>query len=756
MIHVHQLDGCAPTPLGHYLKALGILRLVAEQTDSEARGWWDGDRFRLGSRLISAELREFFLQKYSPTPMLAPWNGASGFFKTWDKKKKALRNSKNHEALDKIRRSKEPRWSAFRDAWTQATNLLNRVTKLQDVSELTDKERGNLLIIPSETGSPLSVADKDQDKIRIQTEMQRALNKLLFYRSAIIDVGENEPAYPSIWGSGGNDGAFDFTARYMENLMFVLDPGNVQSDDLLRSALSGSHVTGLLKGTDGKVGQFIPGGAGGANSVNGTGTQQDTLLNPWDFVLLLEGAVCFTSHVSRQSGSNFSRFASPFTVNACGAAYPSASADDEGARGEQWMPLWSRPLTYRELRQLLAEGRAQIGAKAVREPLDLARAVKRLGVARGIRSFQRYGYIERNGQSNLAVPLGRFNVTDRSSEHLACLDDLDFWLRHLRREAHDRNAPARLIQVEKRLVNTLFTVTEHPQNPYYWQGILSRLTEAEGIMRQGTGHDAQPVPLLRPEWVAASSNGTSEFHLALAFALQARKHGQSGIPVNPIRRHWLPLDHKQQRFATSGNGLDIQPEVVMHGRRGLDDAIALVQRRLVEASQRGERHLPLQAASHASASISDLAALLTGEVDLDHTLTLARAFMALNRKAWKSWAQKCALERPRVSDWPDDAWLAIRLCTLPWPLEMRQSGFKLNIGTDPALIRRLAAGDAASAFRLASRHLKAAGVGCTIRSGAAPPDTARLWAAALAFPITKTTARNFLSRLDPSKSDHDH
>ena len=48
MIHVHELDGCAPTPLAHYLKALGILRLVAEQADEHARGWWEGNHFRLG------------------------------------------------------------------------------------------------------------------------------------------------------------------------------------------------------------------------------------------------------------------------------------------------------------------------------------------------------------------------------------------------------------------------------------------------------------------------------------------------------------------------------------------------------------------------------------------------------------------------------------------------------------------------------------------------------------------------------------
>ena len=61
MIHVHTLDGCAPAPLAHYLKALGILRLLAEQVDSDARGWWEGDHFRLAMRLDRGELERFFL-----------------------------------------------------------------------------------------------------------------------------------------------------------------------------------------------------------------------------------------------------------------------------------------------------------------------------------------------------------------------------------------------------------------------------------------------------------------------------------------------------------------------------------------------------------------------------------------------------------------------------------------------------------------------------------------------------------------------
>ena len=752
MIHVHRLDGCAPTPLAHYLKALGVLRLVSEQADHEARAWWEEDRFRLATGLGQDELLQFFLAQYSPTPMLAPWNGASGFFKTWDKNNKRFRNSRNFDTVQQIRQTTDPRWAPFRAALVEATNAIDDVTSPTNVAKLTDNERGKLLLIPNDGGSVTQAAHKDRDKLRIQATMQRVLSREPFYRSAIIDVGD-KCAYPSIWGSGGNDGAMDFSARYMQNLLLVIDTDRHRSGELLLSALAGNNVKSLLKGSAGKVGQFLPGGAGGANSIQGYGDQNDTLLNPWDFVLMLEGAVCLTSHVSRQSGSGSSAAAAPFAVRAHGVAYSSSSVDDESARGEQWMPLWSRPSTQAELRRLLAEGRAQLGARSVREPLDLARAVQRLGTARGIRAFQRYGYIERNGQSNLAVPLGRFEVAERPSGHLACLDDLDSWLRRLRREARNPNAPKHLGATEKRLADALFAVSARSDDKGLWQGVLLRLADVEQTMAQGSGFGAGPVPPLRPEWATASDDGTAEFRLARAFALQARGfRGIDRTPVDPIRRHWLPLD--EGRFATTGTGsaakLDNPPAVVAHGQRGVADAIALVERRLVEGAQRGERHLPLRAAPGAAAGMADIAQLVAGNVDLDRTLALSRALMAMNRAARADDSIRIEAPPEEDMDWPDDAWLAIRLCALPWPLPT-PNGFELDMGTDPTLVRLLAAGNGGAAFELAARRLGAAGVRCTVRVAAASPDTTRLWAAALAFPITQSTARRLLRRLDPNQ-----
>lgn len=223
------------------------------------------------------------------------------------------------------------------------------------------------------------------------------------------------------------------------------------------------------------------------------------------------------------------------------------------------------------------------------------------------------------------------------------------------------------------------------------------------------------------------------------------------MPFDPIRRHWLPLDkNKPWKFAISGTGsqtrLLVGPEVVMRGRRGIDDAIALVERRLIETSQCGERRLPLQAVMRAAAHPADLAALVSGTVDMNRTLALGRALMALDRELWPQ--QFIEVSRPGKGEWPDDAWLVIRLAFLPWPLKTRQGG-EIRIGTDPAIFRRLANGDASTAVELALRRLRAGSIRTTVRVATVSTETARLWAAALAFPITQKTALAFLRRLDP-------
>ena len=67
-----------------YLKALGVLRLVSEQADPDARGCWRDGVFALETKLDRKGLVKFFLDEYSPTPLLAPWNAGSGFYMKLD------------------------------------------------------------------------------------------------------------------------------------------------------------------------------------------------------------------------------------------------------------------------------------------------------------------------------------------------------------------------------------------------------------------------------------------------------------------------------------------------------------------------------------------------------------------------------------------------------------------------------------------------------------------------------------------------
>jgi CRISPR-associated protein Csx17 len=279
---------------------------------------------------------------------------------------------------------------------------------------------------------------------------------------------------------------------------------------------------------------------------------------------------------------------------------------------------------------------------------------------------------------------------------------------------------------------------------------LLRLADVEAVQITGSGIMAGPIPRLRPAWVNAADDNSPELRLALALALQASEFSQDGRPQRDagVRRHWLSLDGT--RFATTGGvgqqRLAPQVDRVMQGRRGIDDAIALVDRRIIEASQSGVRCLPLKGARKAFARPSDLAKVLAGEVDLDRTLALARSLMAIDRSQWAR--QPAPPAAPSGREMPDDGWMAIRLALSSRPLSAENS-----VGADPAIFRRLESGDVAGAVKLALRRLRAAGIHAAISVAHASPDGARQWAAALAFPIAPKTADAFAQRLAPNSSE---
>ena len=54
--------------------------MAGEAADLHARGWWENECFHIQTTLSREALLRFFLHDYAPSPIIAPWNGGSGFY----------------------------------------------------------------------------------------------------------------------------------------------------------------------------------------------------------------------------------------------------------------------------------------------------------------------------------------------------------------------------------------------------------------------------------------------------------------------------------------------------------------------------------------------------------------------------------------------------------------------------------------------------------------------------------------------------
>jgi len=738
-IHLHRLLGCSPTPLAHYLKAIGILRIVAQQKDTDVRGFWRDDHFHLLTELDRSALEHFFLDTYAPSPFVSPWNKGSGFYAEQDK------------GLSPIEGSKAPRLRAFREAISAAREPLDaianadaRVREIKErtkLSRLTKQQRESLRRDP-EYKRELADAERQFKKLKAELFAPLSLKWRGPHRewmdAAMVLSSAGEPSWPALLGTGGNDGRLDFTNNAMQRLADLFDASSGTASpnalSLLGTALWRVPSAGVL---DGPVGQFLPGCAGGANGT--TGPEAGSRVNPWDFVLMLEGAIAFRGRATKRLGAaEVGRAAVPFAVTAQSVGHATRGREKD-ARGEQWMPLWDLPATWTEVSVLFGEARAQLGRSSARRPLDFARAVGRLGVARGLTGFVRYGYLERNGQSNLAVPLGRIEVAAHARARL--IDELGEWLDRLQVEAND--GPARLAAVVGMLSDSVFDVLTREAEPSRWQSLLLALDSVQCVQASGSGFNVGPCPTLSPAWLEAAADDSPEWRLALALGSSARSYGRElARVVDPVRAHALPIDpQKPWRYATRDKRLVNDSRVVMTGRDPLGDLIALVNRRLVEASQRATRSLPLVARRGAGARLDDLARFLAGELDVERVVGLGRALMAID------WRRVDSINLQRASrttrgERPDDAWQALRLCAVPFRVHERE------LTMEPAMFRKLASGDTSAAVEIALRRLRASGFRPPIQAAITDTTTARRWAAAFAFPIDPYVANAMATRFE--------
>ena len=649
------LHGCAPTPLASYLKALGVLRLVSSPAnhvsgaaaDPHARGWWANECFHLRTTLDRDELLHFFLHDYAPSPIIAPWNGGSGFYS------KDNKDGFDPLAADKVAARFEPVSSAIRKATRTVSGLA-----------LTERPEGTA-------------------KVELVAALRSELaDAALLWLDAVLALSGDGLAYPELLGTGGNDGRLDFTNNFARRLVSrakpagLFDPlsGEPASDAarLLEDSLLAAPVLGLCSAA---VGQFSPGAAGGPNATNGYNAGSE--VNSWDFVLMLEGATAFagaatrrhqsalggsTSGATTRSGASF-----PFTVRAVGAGWGGVEAADENdARAEFWAPIWTRPARALEIDSLLGEGRAVLNERTVKDGLDFARAAASLGVSRGFHEFERFGFLMRAGRTYLATPIGRRSSTPSPGARLVGDLDAGGWLDRVRRVGRKDEEPGAARRAIKRLEDALFGLLAATEAPREAERAIIALGHVLGwlaLSPSGRKAIGTPPPLLSSAWIQRADDGSAEFRVAAALAaigLPALAHPAQQSPAQepeaahpggngtdeelpalpdtaaaedspgaprqgrsnaapPMAAHLAPIDEGSffyrgslgtRRAWAAG---DAPPAVVWGAGPLVPNLIAVLERRLVEASTRGLEDKPLSGA--AAARLADVAAFLSADFD---------------------------------------------------------------------------------------------------------------------------------------------
>ncbi len=541
---------------------------------------------------------------------------------------------------------------------------------------------------------------------------------------------DNGAKYPPLLGTGGIDGRLEFTNNFMQRITEVIDP--VTGEPLENSAqrlatalFADALATPLSKAP---VGQFLPSAAGGVNATSGFDAA--SAVNPWDFILMIEGALLFASaSVKRLEGNETGALAYPFCVRQAGVGYASsASADESASRAEMWMPLWTqRAVTLAEISAIFSEGRAQVGSRAAKNGVDFARAVVGLGVDRGLDEFQRYGFQVRNGLSYFATPLTR--VAARKNAGADLLSDIDSWLDRFRRAATKDTAPASARRALSNLESKIFDLCIS-HTPERLMGVfvalgLCQATAARSLKWADESY-LQPLYGLRKEWLKHGWYRT-EFRLAASLASISGKFGKEWLP---LRCH---LEQVNSYFDKESDTLAYRwaanpTNHVQWSEAPLTDVLNdILARRLILTED------PPQTRYEVWASLADIKAFIEGETDDALLSELLWSMSLIN------WREKADLpDRPKDRHpVPPTLYALLKLC-FP-PVQKSQPEYIRQVPIIPAIHRHAAQGNGRQAADMAIRRLRGTGYYPLLRQLPVMGDYAKRTAAAMLFPISNQT-----------------
>lgn len=361
----HRMPGLDPRNLAHYLAAVGLGRILAEQADPGVRWGWDG--LELVVETTVEDVPRWLVHDYRPTPVLSPWNNGSGY---------GPKDKTPREFVDRILASDAPRLKAFVDV--DAVGRQARETHGGDKEAIVQHLRNWL---PDEGLSWLDAA------IVLTEDRDRAVLR-----------------FPPLLGSGGNDGRLDFSTTFHQALASVLPElgaAAASSTARVRDLLVGTSTTRLTPKSQGQFDALAAGGMGSSAS-----DSTAALANPWSFILLVEGAMLFAAVPARRLGEAAGRASLPFTVH--GSPFgPGEGSPEEEVRGEIWAPMVSAPqrgggTTWTEWQDLFHQAKARWGGRTATTATEMYGAIHAQGADRRVERFARFALPQRNGLAFMA------------------------------------------------------------------------------------------------------------------------------------------------------------------------------------------------------------------------------------------------------------------------------------------------------------------------------------------------------------------
>jgi CRISPR-associated protein Csx17 len=791
-----RLEGCRSEPLASYLKALAVLRIVYLQADVSARGRWEHGTFILESKLDKDGLCEFFTKDYRPTPIVAPWNLGSGF---WE--------GDNRVGLDALRSSSDPRFDTYRQIIDTITMMpemaMERLTVKQlmdNVEEATSKMSGkdrvnnektlteardalerhkSTLAVIDPMGKTVEELEKEANKVANSTEtialaikevlkpakkvrtiakrlkmksekqniIQACRNRLpdaaLEWIDAAVVIGaEGEIDYPPILGTGGNEGHLDYTNNFMDCINRLLIDPSARSDAYvnLANALFGEPSDSYEKNP---VGQFDPGRAGGYNQGPNI-EQKDFPVNPWNYVLTLEGAVAWSSSIGKRSMPGVeSLLKSPFTVKVKAVGYNSSGFKDEkSARAELWTPLWDRAITYGELKTFIAEGRADVGRRIASNTIEFAEAVSSLGVDRGITEFVRYDLLKRHGNNFIAIPAGRFPVTyrresDLISELHPILSKLDMFLREF------KNPPAQYSSARRNIDEAVYDAllkggAQRLKSIIVAIGDIEMLLAIRDLKKEPKLK--RPLSGLTARWLNAADDGTVEFRIARALSSIGPTER-----VGPIRANLEPVDpNAPYKWSTEGHQME------WRGNSLAARMANLLSRRMMDAARLNAARNPLFA--EFKLTMNDIATFIDGATD---DILIERLLFGMQWIEWTDVEGVSRAVRNATMTTTDSEgifprhWALLKLLFLPHDINFIQ-GCSVTVVPEQAVLPLLKSGRIMDACEIARRRLFSSGLN-PLKAGVANFGNGERIAAALLLPVWQTRKLYSLSLENNSK-----